>query len=82
MQTIRVTLPAATAAAATIRFQIDGKTIATVSPDTFNRGKYRGTFGAFGSCNKVGAAAAVEFISDVIYNHFAAFGLNVEFINA
>lgn len=81
MQTIKVTLPAATAATDTIRYQIDGKTIATVSPDMFNRGKYSGNFGVFGCCNNVDAPTACEFISKVICNHFAAFGLNVEFTN-
>lgn len=82
MQTIKITLPAYTAATDTIRYQIDGKTIATVRPDIFNKGKYCGNFGAFGSCNNVSAAAACEFVGDAIYNHFAAFGLNVEFVNA
>lgn len=82
MQTIRVTLPAATAATDIIRYQIDGTTIATVSPDMFNKGKYCGDFGAFGSCNNVSAPDACEFIITVIERHFAAFGLNVEFVNA
>ncbi len=82
MQTIKVTLPAATAATDTICYQIDGTTIATVSPDPFHKGKYCGNFGAFGCCDNKGAADACEFISDAIYNHFAAFGLNVEFANA
>lgn len=82
MQTIKVTLPAATAATDTIRFQIDGSTIATVSPDMFNKGKYCGNFGAFGSCNNVSAPDAFDFIVTVIDSHFAAFGLNVEFAYA
>lgn len=82
MQTIKVTLPAATAATDPIRYQIDGKTIAIVSPDMFNRGKYCGSFGAFGNCNNVDAPTACEFISDAICDHFAAFGLDVEFTNA
>lgn len=82
MQTIKITLPAATAATDTIRYQIDGTTIATVSPDMFNKGKYCGNFGAFGGCNNVSAPDACEFVGDAIVNHFAAFGLNVEFINA
>ena len=82
MQTIKVTLPAATAATDTIRYQIDGTTIATVSPDMFNKGKYCGNFGAFGCCSNVSAPDACEFVCTVIENHFAAFGLNVEFINA
>lgn len=82
MQTIKITLPAATAATDTIRYQIDGTTIATVSPDMFNKGKYCGNFGVYGSCNNVSAPDACEFVCTVIENHFAAFGLNVEFINA
>lgn len=82
MQTIKVTLPAVTAATDTIRFRIDGTTIATVSPDMFNKGKYCGNFGAFGSCSNVSAPDACEFIITVIESHFAAFGLNVEFVNA
>lgn len=82
MQTIKVTLPAAVAATETIRYQIDGVTIATVSPDAFNKGRYCGEFGALGSCNNADISAACDFISSAIYNHFAAFGLNVEFDNA
>ncbi len=82
MQTIKVTLPAATAASDTIRYQIDGKTIATVSPDMFHKGKYCGNFGAFGSCNNVALPAACVFIADAICSHFEAFGLNVEFVAA
>ncbi len=82
MQTIKVTLPAATAASGTIRYQIDGTTIATVSPDMFHKDKYRGNFGAFGSCDNVDAPTACEFIGDAIERHFAQFGLNVEFVAA
>lgn len=82
MQTIKVTLPAATAASDTIRFQIDGKTIATVSPDMYNKGRYCGNFGVFGCCNNVDAPTAVEFIGTAIERHFEAFGLNVEFVAA
>lgn len=82
MQTIKITLPAATAATDTICYQIDGTTIATVSPDMFNKGKYCGNFGAFGSCSNVSAPDACEFVAVAIVNHFAAFGLNVEFAYA
>lgn len=82
MQTIRVALPAATAATDIIRYQIDGTTIATVGPDIFNKGKYCGNFGAYGSCDNASAPDACEFVCAVIENHFAAFGLNVEFVNA
>ena len=33
-------------------------------------------------CNNCTFPDAVEFISGAIENHFAAFGLNVEFVNA
>lgn len=40
-------------------------------------------FQAFASANNLRTFPdAVEFISDAITNHFAAFGLNVEFANA
>lgn len=79
MQTIKITLPAATAATDTLHLQIGDTTIATVSPDMFHKGKYCGNFGAFGSCSNVSAPDACEFIITLIERHFAAFGLNVEF---
>lgn len=79
MQTIKVTLPAATAANETISYRIDGKTIATVSPDFYNKGKYCGKFGVFGSCNNTDVVTACAFVCEAICNHFAAFGLDVEF---
>lgn len=82
MQTIKVTLPSATAATDTINFQIGGTIIATVNPDVFNKGRYCGNFGAFGRCNNVDAPTACEFVCDAIVNHFAAYGLNVEFAYA
>jgi hypothetical protein len=63
-------------------FSIDGKDIARTYSDWYNKGRFAGQFGPFASCNNKGFADAVEFISDAIENHFAAFGLNVEFVNA
>lgn len=60
-------------------FQIDGKIIATISKDLFNKGRYCGSFGVFGSCNNVSYPAAVEFVSKRIENHFAGFGLGAQF---
>jgi len=31
--------------------QIDDKVIATIAKDSFNKGRYCGSFGAFGCCN-------------------------------
>ena len=59
--------------------QIDSKVIATISKDSFNNGRYCGSFGAFGCCNNRRYPDAVEFILRCIENHFAQFGLNVEF---
>lgn len=60
----------------------DGNFLAAVGNDFYNKGRYAGKFGSYGSCNNCTFADAVEFISDAIVNHFAAFGLNVEFVNA
>ncbi len=43
---------------------------------------HAGRFGVFGSCDNCTLPDAVEFIGDAISNHFAQFGLNVEFVNA
>lgn len=59
-----------------------GNFLAAVGTDFHNKGRYAGQFSPFASCNNKTFADAVEFISDAIENHFAAFGLNVEFINA
>ena len=75
MQTIIVTVKQQGENAA---LQIDDKVIATVSKD-FNKGRYCGSFGVFGCCNNSRYPDAVEFISGCIENHFAKFGLNVEF---
>ncbi|MBD5302397.1 MAG: hypothetical protein HDS16_05315 [Bacteroides sp.] len=60
-------------------FAIDGSEIATVSRDVWNPGKYRARFGIHRFINNARFVDAVEYISDAICNHFAAFGLNVEF---
>lgn len=59
--------------------QIDDKVIATIAKDSFNKGRYCGSFGAFGCCNNSRYPDTVEFISGCIENHFAGFGLNVVF---
>ena len=51
--------------------------------DFCNPGKYSARFGVYASGGNIATFAdAVEFISDAIESHFAAFGLNVEFVNA
>lgn len=66
-----------------VSFSIDGGNfLAAVGTDFQNKGRFSGQFSPFASCNNKGFADAVEFISDAIENHFAAFGLNVEFVNA
>lgn len=59
-----------------------GNFLAAVGTDFYNKGRYAGQFSPFASCNNCTFAEAVEFISDAIENHFAALGLNVEFVNA
>ena len=56
-----------------------GNFLAAVGTDFHNKGRYAGQFSPFASCNNETFADAVEFISDAIENHFAAFGLAVEF---
>lgn len=66
-----------------VAFSVDGGNfLAAVGNDFHNKGRYAGQFSPFASCNNKGFADAVEFISDAIESHFAAFGLGVEFINA
>lgn len=66
-----------------VAFNVEGGNfLAAVGTDFYNKGKYAGQFSPFASCNNKGFAEAVEFISDAIENHFAAFGLGVEFVNA
>ena len=59
-----------------------GNFLASVGNDFHNKGRYTGQFSPFASCNNSTFADAMEFISDAIETHFAAFGLNVEFVNA
>lgn len=59
--------------------QIDGKVIATISKDSFNKGRFCASFGAFGCCNNNSYPNALEFITNCIERYFANFGLNVEF---
>lgn len=64
-------------------FTIDGlRYMAHVHRDILNVGRYSGVIQSCGIvCNNSTFADAVEFISTAIENHFAAFGLNVEFVN-
>lgn len=59
-----------------------GNFLAAIGADFHNKGRYAGQFSPFASCNNKTFADAVEFIGDAICNHFAQFGLNVEFVNA
>lgn len=80
MQTIKVNSTATTYGVA---FSVQGGNfLAAVGTDFYNKGRYAGQFSPFASCNNKTFAEAVEFISDAICNHFAQFGLNVEFVNA
>ena len=68
-------------------FTINGKEIAAIGSDFCNPGKYSARFGAYKSGGNIAGNIAtfmdaVEFISDAITAHFAAFGLNVKFVNA
>lgn len=58
----------------------DGNFLAAVGTDFYNKGRYTGQFGPYGSCNNCTFAEAIEKVSNYIENHFAAFGLNVEFV--
>lgn len=51
----------------------------TITKDSFNKGRYCGSFGVFGCCNNSRYPDTVEFVTDCIERHFANFGLNVEF---
>ncbi|WP_304479786.1 hypothetical protein [uncultured Duncaniella sp.] len=80
MQTIKVTTGKTEYGVA---FAVQGGNfLAAVGTDFYNKGRYAGQFSPFASCNNKGFAEAVEFIGDAICNHFAQFGLNVEFVNA
>lgn len=83
MQTIRVNTRTNSNNSVTT-FAVNGVCIAHVGTDSYNVGRYAGRINQAGGavCNNKAFAEAVEFISDAIENHFAAFGLNVEFVNA
>lgn len=76
MQTINVTVNQQGEKTA---LQIDDKVIATITKDSFNKGRFCGSFGVFGCCNNSRYPDAVEFITDCIERHFGNFGLNVDF---
>ena len=59
-----------------------GNFLAAIGADFHNKGRYAGQFSPFASCSNKTFPDAVEFICDAICNHFAQFGLNVEFVNA
>lgn len=80
MQTIKVnTRTNATGSVTT--FSVNGVCVAHVGKDFRNAGRYAGRINhADGAvCNNRTFPDAVEFISDAITAHFAAFGLAVEF---
>ena len=83
MQTIRINSTATTYGVA---FSVkDGNFLGSVGADKKNPGKWAGRInngGLFAGCFNRSFAEAVEYISDAIENHFAQFGLNVEFVNA
>ena len=77
MQTIKVKTNSLTWGC---NFTINGKEIAGIGSDFCNPGKYSARFGACTSGSNIATFAdAVEFISDAITAHLAAFGLAVEF---
>lgn len=82
MQTIKVKTRT-NATGSVMTFNINGTCIAHVGTDLHNAGRYAGRVNHAGGavCNNRTFPDAVEFISDAIENHFAAFGLNVEFVN-
>ena len=80
MQTIKVKTRTTTMGSVTM-FSINGTCIAHVGTDLHNAGRYAGRIDHAGGamCNNCTFAHAVEFITDAITAHFAAFGLAVEF---
>lgn len=77
MQTIKVTTEST---ANGCEFTTGYKAIATIRKDT--NGTFWASFQVYASANNLRTFAdAVEFISNAIENHFAAFGLGVEFAN-
>lgn len=83
MQTIKVNTRTNTNNSVTM-FTVNGVCVAHVGTDLYNVGRYAGRINRAGGavCYNKTFAEAVEFIGDAICNHFAAFGLNVEFVNA
>lgn len=78
MQTIKVNIEKT---ANGYEFTTGFKAIATIRKD--KNGTFWARFQVYASANNLRTFAdAVEFISDAIENHFDAFGLNVEFVNA
>lgn len=78
MQTIKINIEPTQSGC---EFSTGHKVIATIRKDT--NGTFWALFQAFASANNIRTFAdAVEFISDAISNHFAGFGLDVEFTNA
>lgn len=66
-----------------VAFSVEGgKFLAAVDRDFDNKGRYAGVFSPYASCTNQRFVDAVEFIADAIENHFTAFGLNVEFVDA
>lgn len=81
MQTIKVST-STTVNNSVVKFMINGVCIAHIGKDGKNTGRYAGRIdhaGVFAGCHNRTFPDAVEFISDAIERHFAAFGLNVEF---
>lgn len=75
MQTIKITIEQTQSGC---EFSTGHKAIARISKDT--NGTFWARFQVFASANNIKTLPeAVEFISDAITNHFANFGLNVEF---
>lgn len=80
MQTIKVTIK--TEDNITGFYAACKRPFAHVSPDFYHKGKFAGYYGVWASCDNKTFADAIEFIGNEIERYFAAFGLNVEFVNA
>lgn len=79
MQTIKVTIGKTEYGAALCTE--GGCFIAAVGKDFNFKGRYAGQFLHFASCCDRTFADAILYICDAIVDHFATFGLNVEFVN-
>lgn len=81
MQTVRVNTRT-NAGSNVTTFSVNGKCIAHVGTDLYNVGRYAGRINTAGGavCNNRTYPEAVDFISDAICEHLAAFGLEVEFV--